>query len=117
MACFLFLVWAAVGGLGASVRPARSGFVHTVSAGVDGAMTVDGLDAEAAGKGGELGVSGDGASASSALPLADYEAICDCGLVDFGTHLVNCSERQRFRYVIAFSHEAAAIRLEAVRHG
>lgn len=31
----------------------------------------------------------------------DHFAICDCGLVDFGRHLVDCVSRERFRYVIA----------------
>lgn len=31
----------------------------------------------------------------------DWEAICDCGLYDFGQHLIDCRERDKSRYVIA----------------
>ena len=31
----------------------------------------------------------------------DFEAICDCGLIDFGRHIVDCQSRSRYRYVIA----------------
>lgn len=24
------------------------------------------------------------------IPLEDWEAICDCGLADFGAHLISC---------------------------
>lgn len=33
----------------------------------------------------------------------DWAAICDCGLADFGKHLVECETRKRYRYVIAQS--------------
>ena len=37
----------------------------------------------------------------------DWEAICDCGLADFGHHLLNCKSRDNYFYVIADSHDAA----------
>lgn len=39
----------------------------------------------------------------------DWEAICDCGLLDFGAHLLDCSKRDGFRYVVAIDHEAALL--------
>jgi hypothetical protein len=39
----------------------------------------------------------------------DWEAMCDCGLLDFGGHLLNCAEREGFRYVVAIDHEAALL--------
>lgn len=35
------------------------------------------------------------------LEERDWEAICDCGLADFGRHLVDCVARAKYRYVIA----------------
>jgi hypothetical protein len=31
----------------------------------------------------------------------DWEAICDCGLLDFGRHIIDCKPRDHLRYVIA----------------
>jgi hypothetical protein len=39
--------------------------------------------------------------------LADWEAMCDCGLADFGAHLLSCRDRGSFQYVIAIDHAAA----------
>ena len=41
------------------------------------------------------------------LSEGDWKAICDCGLYDFGKHIVTCEERFKFRYVVASDHEAA----------
>jgi hypothetical protein len=38
----------------------------------------------------------------------DWAAICDCGLYDFGAHLVDCGSRSGFLYVIAADHASAA---------
>ena len=35
------------------------------------------------------------------LDERDWEAVCDCGLLDFGRHLVDCASRTRYRFVIA----------------
>jgi hypothetical protein len=42
----------------------------------------------------------------------DWEAICDCGLYDFGSHLIPCEDRTAFKYVIAADHAQAAVRVE-----
>lgn len=39
----------------------------------------------------------------------DFEAICDCGLHDFGDHLLDCEARAAFKYVIAADHAAAEL--------
>lgn len=41
------------------------------------------------------------------LPEDDFEAICDCGLYDFGDHLFDCIERSGKRWVVADGYEAA----------
>jgi hypothetical protein len=41
----------------------------------------------------------------------DWEAICDCGLADFGSHLTRCEARSDYRYVMASDHEQAKILL------
>lgn len=38
---------------------------------------------------------------------SDWEAICDCGLYDFGSHLMACEDRKEYRWVITDSHKAA----------
>lgn len=35
--------------------------------------------------------------------------MCDCGLHDFGRHLVDCRGRTGFRYVIAVDHASAEL--------
>ena len=37
----------------------------------------------------------------------DYQAMCDCGLHDFGHHLNACRERDPYRWVIAADHLSA----------
>lgn len=43
------------------------------------------------------------------LDERDWEAICDCGLVDFGNHLIECESRKSFRYVVAQSLEESLL--------
>lgn len=43
------------------------------------------------------------------LDERDFEAICDCGLIDFGRHIVDCKSRDRYRYVIAQDPATAMI--------
>lgn len=40
----------------------------------------------------------------------DWEAMCDCGLYDFGAHLLKCEDRAAFKYVIASDHDTAEAR-------
>ena len=35
------------------------------------------------------------------LDTIDYQTVCDCGLEDFGRHLIDCMDRAEFRWVIA----------------
>jgi len=42
------------------------------------------------------------------LELIDHETICDCGLADFGSHLLDCSRRKGYRWVIAIDYASAA---------
>ena len=37
----------------------------------------------------------------------DWESICDCGLYDFGQHLLDCRALADKRWVIAADHAAA----------
>lgn len=37
----------------------------------------------------------------------DWEVICDCGLYDFGVHLLACDHRHDRKYVVAADHNAA----------
>ena len=38
----------------------------------------------------------------------DWEVICDCGLYDFGCHLLNaCEGREEYKYVIAADYKAS----------
>jgi hypothetical protein len=39
----------------------------------------------------------------------DVNAICDCGLVDFGSHIGHCWERDLFKYIIAVTEEESRI--------
>jgi hypothetical protein len=39
----------------------------------------------------------------------DWEAICDCGLYDFGDHLMDCEARAAFKYVVAGDYEQAKV--------
>jgi hypothetical protein len=39
----------------------------------------------------------------------DYQAICDCGLHDFGRHLLDCRERDKYRYVVACDYATAEL--------
>jgi hypothetical protein len=39
----------------------------------------------------------------------DFNAICDCGLLDFGHHLNDCELRMNFKYVIVADHAAAEL--------
>ena len=42
----------------------------------------------------------------------DWEATCDCGLFDFGTHLMHdCKKRKDFKYVIACSEKTEGMKL------
>jgi len=45
------------------------------------------------------------------LELIDYETICDCGLADFGAHLLDCSRRGDYRWVVAEDYASAKERL------
>jgi len=45
------------------------------------------------------------------LELIDYETICDCGLADFGAHLLDCSRRGGYRWVIAQDYASAGEKL------
>lgn len=47
-----------------------------------------------------------------ALDPEDYETICDCGLHDFGAHLLDCSKREGYRWVVAEDYASAAERVE-----
>lgn len=40
----------------------------------------------------------------------DWESMCDCGLCDFGAHLVDCQERSVYKYVIAADYATAELR-------
>lgn len=44
------------------------------------------------------------------LDDGDHEAICDCGLVDFGDHLFDCAAREPYHYVVAADYDAAELR-------
>lgn len=50
------------------------------------------------------------------ISVLDFEAICDCGLYDFGAHFesFNCYERRDRRYVVAQSHESAGLLRESL---
>lgn len=37
----------------------------------------------------------------------DWRAICDCGLEDFGVHILKCEERAAFHYVIPSDYDTA----------
>jgi hypothetical protein len=39
--------------------------------------------------------------------VEDWETMCDCGLYDFGNHLLRCLDRENFKYVVAISHESS----------
>lgn len=39
----------------------------------------------------------------------DWEAICDCGLYDFGDHLLDCEARSTFKYVVAADYATAEL--------
>jgi hypothetical protein len=41
------------------------------------------------------------------ITTADWEAICDCGLYDFGDHLTDCTERHAYKYVIPADYDTA----------
>jgi hypothetical protein len=41
----------------------------------------------------------------------DWESICDCGLYDFGAHLLDCSRREGYRWVIASDYASAGEKL------
>ena len=45
------------------------------------------------------------------LDPIDHETICDCGLYDFGAHLLDCSGREGFRWVVALDYASAGERL------
>ena len=34
------------------------------------------------------------------LTPEDLEAVCDCGLYDFGSHFFDCQTRENFKYVV-----------------
>jgi len=42
------------------------------------------------------------------LELIDHETICDCGLDSHGYHLLDCSRRKGYRWVIAIDYASAA---------
>ncbi len=39
----------------------------------------------------------------------DFEAICDCGLYDFGRHLTDCESQAAYKYVIACDYASAVL--------
>ncbi len=45
-----------------------------------------------------------------AIDTRDCEAICDCGLHDFGSHLIDCEARADFKYVIAADYGQAEVK-------
>ena len=38
----------------------------------------------------------------------DWETICDCGLYDFGAHLLDCTRRRGYRWVVAEDYASAS---------
>jgi hypothetical protein len=38
------------------------------------------------------------------IEVADFEAICDCGLHDFGDHLLDCTARADKRFVVVANY-------------
>jgi hypothetical protein len=45
------------------------------------------------------------------LARLDWETICDCGLYDFGAHLLDCAKREGYRWVVASDYASAGERL------
>jgi len=41
------------------------------------------------------------------LDEIDFQTICDCGLFDFGAHLIDCDDRKDKRWVIAIDYASA----------
>lgn len=39
----------------------------------------------------------------------DWDVICDCGLNDFGIHLLSCDQRDGLKYVVAADHKSAGL--------
>jgi hypothetical protein len=44
------------------------------------------------------------------LAASDFEAICDCGLHDFGEHLIHgCEQRTDKKFVVAANYDSAEL--------
>jgi hypothetical protein len=43
----------------------------------------------------------------------DWAAICDCGLYDFGDHLLDCQQRDAFKYVMPADYDTAELLRDA----
>jgi hypothetical protein len=41
----------------------------------------------------------------------DWAAMCDCGLYDFGHHLLDCEQRAEYVYVVAIDYASAEMRM------
>jgi len=40
----------------------------------------------------------------------DWDTICDCGLADFGNHLLDCRSRDEFHYVVPADYATAELK-------